>query len=270
MTTGSTAPMVDIHCHMIPGIDDGSPDLQTSIEMAQMAVRDGIGTVIVTPHQLGSFGRNTGDRIRAATAAFNATLKQQKIPLNVLPGGDVRIEKGMRAKLQTGEVMSLADRRKSVLLELPHELYFPLEPVLQQLKSAGMQGILSHPERNQGILRHREVLPGLVDAGCLMQLTAGSIVGSMGPLCQQFSQWMLEQGLVHFVATDAHGIKARRPRLTPARRVVEERCGAKVAEELFVTNPTLVALGKTVPEGRRTIAKSSGGKRGWFGFGRVA
>lgn len=162
--------------------------------MAQMAVNDGIGTVIVTPHQLGNFQQNTGDDIRHATKSLQQELNKARIPLRLLPGGDVRIEESMTRKIVTGEVMSLGDHRRHVLLELPHEMYFSLEPILNQLSSAGMTGILSHPERNQGILRQREVLPKLVDAGCLMQITAGSLTGSMGPACQELSRWMLNAG----------------------------------------------------------------------------
>jgi len=262
--------MVDIHCHMLPGLDDGADCLEESFRMAQMAVRDGISTVVVTPHQLGAYTRNSGELIREATRSFQSRLKQAGIPLQVLPGADVRIEKGFVRGVLRGDVMSLADHRKAVLLELPHELYFSLEPILDELRSAGMQGILSHPERNQGILKRRDVVPKLVDHGCLMQVTAGSLVGSMGPVCQAFSEWMLRQGLVHFIATDAHGSKSRRPRLAPARKVVTELTDAATAHELLVENPGRIAAGKAVPEGRRKVVPARRQGKGWFGFGKAS
>lgn len=259
--------MVDIHCHMIPGIDDGASDLDVSLEMARMAVNDGIGTVICTPHQLGNFQNNSGEKIRQATQQFQTALQEARIPLRVLPGGDVRIETEMLARLKAGSVMSLADHRKHVLLELPHELYFPLEPVLKNLKSAGMVGILSHPERNRGILQNPDVLPQLVENGCLMQITAGSLLGSMGQPCQELSQWMLGEGLVHFVASDAHGVKSRRPLLNRAFTEVARLTDEPTAQDLFVRHPACVAIGRDVPSGVRRVAREKKRKTEsrWFG-----
>ena len=262
--------MVDIHCHLVPGIDDGAKNLDQSLEMARMAVDDGIGVIVVTPHQLGNFQHNTGDKIRNATQQLQIELQRNGIPLRVLPGGDVRIEESMISKLLSGEAMTLADQKRHVLLELPHELYFPLEPILQQLGRHKMVGILSHPERNQGLLRQRDLLPQLVDAGCLMQVTAGSLVGGMGQECQELAVWMLERGLVHFLATDAHGPKSRRPLLqrayAEAAKIVDER----TAYELCVFNPGCVALGRDVQAGRRAVATEKPTKNGsWFGLGKA-
>lgn len=262
MPTPTQKKMVDIHCHLIPGIDDGAKDLQESLRMARMAAQDGIGTIVVTPHQLGQFQHNTGDVIREATRSLQAELNKAKIPLRVLPGADVRIEESMIRKLVSGEVLSLADHRRHVLLELPHELYFPLEPILKQLESKGMVGILSHPERNQGILRQPKLLPKLVDIGCLMQVTSGSILGSMGPTCKELSDWMLKEGLVHFVSTDAHGVKSRRPLMSHSYKRVEELTNPQMAYDLFVSNPECVAMGKDVMPGRRKPARK---RKGWFG-----
>src|SRR5690242_10241412 len=145
-------PFVDIHCHLTPGIDDGAKDWEQSLEMARMAVADGIGVMICTPHQLGNFSSNSGEIIRTRVAELQSFLDEHKVPLRVLPGADVRIESDLVNRVRRGEVVSLADRRKHVLLELPHELYIPLDRLLEELNSAGMVGILSHPERNQGIL----------------------------------------------------------------------------------------------------------------------
>lgn len=251
----------DIHCHLLPGIDDGSPDLETSLAMARMAVDDGIHTMIMTPHQLGNFAHNHGDEIRARALEFQQFLDAHHIPLEVLPGGDVRIEDGMVEKLVSGEVMTLGDHGLHVLLELPHELYFPLEGVLATLERHGMTGILSHPERNQGIMRDVSMLEPLVECGCLMQVTAGSLMGTFGSRSQELAEWMLEHGLVHFLATDAHGIKSRRPLIHRAYDRVAELVGEDTAADLCSINPELVALGKPVAGGLRVRQR-----RGWSGF----
>ncbi len=208
-----TSGFVDIHCHLLPGIDDGAKSPEESLAMARMAVADGISTVIVTPHQLGGFAQNHGDAIRERTADLSQLLAEHNIPLTVLPGADVRIEPDMIARIQQGDVLSLADHRRHVLLELPHEIYVPLDRLLAELKAAGMVGILSHPERNAGIMANPAIVGPLVDAGCLMQITAGSLLGMFGPQSQNVAERLAIDGLVHFVSTDAHGLKSRRPQL---------------------------------------------------------
>jgi len=251
-------PLVDIHCHLLPGIDDGAADWDVTLGMAQMAVADGIKTIVVTPHQLGNFAHNRGDDIRSRTAELQHVLDQHDIPLQVFPGGDVRIEDGMVGQLVRGEVLSLADRGCHVLLELPHELYFPLDGLLTNLGRHGVTGILSHPERNRGLLNRADRLPELVEAGCLMQVTAGSLMGTFGSASQRLAEWMIAQGLVHFVATDAHGTKSRRPLLRRAFERIASLADKRTAEDLCMNNPALVASGKSVPGGRRPTPR-----RGW-------
>ena len=237
---------VDIHCHLVPGIDDGAQSWEQSLLMAAMAAADGIQTIVVTPHQLGNFAHNSGQAIRARTSELQQFLDNHGVPLRVLPGADVRIEPGMVEKLRSGEVLTLADRSKHVLLELPHELYFPLDDVLESLRRTGMTGILSHPERNQGLLKQPRLLSPLVDRGCLMQITCGSLLGTFGPASQQLTEWMLEQGLVHFLATDAHGHNARRPLMKHAFQRAARLVGEDIAADLCCRNPAAVAEGADV------------------------
>lgn len=260
-------PFVDIHCHLLPEIDDGAKSWDESLGMARMAVEDGMATMIVTPHQLGTYCHNDGDLIRHRTAEFQAALDEEGIPLEVLPGADVRIEDGMIAGLRRGSVLSLGDLRRHVLLELPHELYFPLEGILEDLRRIGMVGILSHPERNQGILQRPEVVEPLVDAGCLMQVTASSFLGGMSGPAQALAEWLLQRGLVHFVATDAHGIKSRRPLISRAFRRVAELTDWETAVDLCCRHPAAVAAGEEVVAGRRTTAvRKRAGLTNWFSW----
>jgi protein-tyrosine phosphatase len=253
-------PLVDIHCHLLPGMDDGAKHWGESLAMARMAVADGTSTVVATPHQLGNFSQNKGDDIRRRTAELQNRLDAEQIPLRVLPGADVRIEPELVAGLVCGEVLTLGDHGMHVLLELPHELYLPLEPLLSELSRRGMTAILTHPERNLGILRQPSVVAPLVDAGCLLQVTAGSLCGSMGGECQKFSEWLLSEGMVHFLATDAHGPQLRRPRL---RRAFDRVCALtdeQTAVDLCCVNPGRVAAGSRVASGRRQRPR----RRKWF------
>ena len=257
-------PFVDIHCHLLPGIDDGAKDWDETLAMAQMAVADGFSTIVATPHQLGSFAQNRGEQIRAAVVHLQTFLDQHQVPLRVLAGADVRIETGMLDGLKRGDVVSLGDHRRHILLELPHELYVPLDRLVVDLQSMRMVGVLSHPERNQGILSQPALVRPLVDAGCLMQVTAGSLTGSFGAPAHKLATWMLDQGLVHFISTDAHNTRSRRPQMSPAFAVVAERMGVETALDLCCRNPALVAAGRNVVGGvRLSQARSRGSWLGW-------
>lgn len=237
---------VDVHCHLIPGIDDGSKSWEQSLAMARMAVADGIRTIVVTPHQLGSYAHNYGQLIRTRTEELQQFLDAQQVPLRVLPGADVRIEASMFKLLRAGQALTLADRGRHVLLELPHELYFPMEDVLDELRRAGLVGILSHPERNQGLLKQTHLIGPLVKRGCLMQVTSGSLLGTFGPAAQEMAEWLLQEGLVHVLATDAHGHTARRPLMRRAFERAQELVGAEYARELCCLNPAAIADGQDV------------------------
>ena len=162
-----------------------------------------------------------------------------------------------------GDVLTLGDHRRHVLLELPHELYLPLEPVLERAFAARRwSGILSHPERNQGILRQPDVLAPLVDAGCLLQITAGSLCGTFGPECQQFSEWLLAEGMVHFVATDAHGPRSRRPLMRRAFERVVELTDEATAIDLCSVQSGPRRGGRGGSTGRRRDGRAGGAS--WF------
>jgi len=258
---------VDIHCHLLPGIDDGAKNWDDTLAMARMAVEDGTSAIICTPHQLGNFIHNEGDTIRSLVNEVRERLIAEEIPLSVLPGADIRIEPGMVDRIHRGEVLSLGDYRRHVLLELPHELYIPLEPILGELTKRKMTGILSHPERNDGILRKPEIIEPLVEAGCLMQITAGSLCGTMGPACQTFSEQMLAEGFVHFIASDGHSPRTRRPLMRRAFVRVAELVDKATAIDLCCRNPAAVAADAPVQSGRRNVVRR---KRGWFARRSVA
>lgn len=253
---------VDIHCHLLPGIDDGAKDLEESLAMARLAVADGISTVVCTPHQCGNYSCNQTDTIRCSVDTLQDALHQAQIPLKILPGADVRIESDLVAELRADQILSLADQKCHVLLELPHELYFPLEKLHRHLKAEGVTGILSHPERNQGLLNQPDLIKPLVEQGLLMQLTAGSLVGTFGEQVQKFSDYLIRNGLIHFISTDAHGPKRRRPLLSRAFERAARLVGEKTAIELCHDNPLCVVKGHQVPDGIRS--SSRGGLRKWF------
>jgi protein-tyrosine phosphatase len=255
-------PFVDIHCHLLPGIDDGAQSWDESLAMAKLAEEDGTQVIITTPHQLGNYCANTADEIRRRTVELQRFLTRQGHRLLVLPGADVRVEDDLISRVQRGEIMTLADRGCHILLELPHELYFDLVPVVRQLERLDIQSILSHPERNTGLLGKPGIVSELVNRGCLMQVTAGSLTGAFGPASAKMAEWMLTQGLTHFLASDGHGVKSRRPKLGSAYQRAATLIGEDLAREICCANPADVSLGRLVPPGPRKVRGVA--SRSWF------
>jgi protein-tyrosine phosphatase len=238
----------DIHCHVVPGIDDGAADLAMALAMAAQAVADGTSTVIATPHQLGSNRQITAAAIRDGVDSLNRELAAATIPLTVLPGADIRIEPELPKLLKSGDVVTLGDRGRHVLLELPHDVYVPLESLLKALHKQGLIGVLSHPERNRGLQAAPQILEKLVAEGCLMQITAGSLLGSFGSTAKRIADHCVQKRLVHFVASDAHDPVRRPFGLSAAFDAVASLADTALAEACCVENPARVAAGDAVPQ----------------------
>lgn len=260
--------LVDIHCHLLPDLDDGAQSWQEATQMARMAVADGIGTVVVTPHQLGVYSHNGGAQIRERTRELQLWLKQHQIPLRVLAGAHVRCEENLIEKIQAGDVLTLADQGKHVLLELPPAPFPLLDQVLTALQSAGLVGIVAHPERQGVLQRTREHVSELVNRGCLMQITADSLVGVFGYRTQQMAEWMLAERLAHFVATDAHGANSRRPLLRQAFARVSALTDHATAVALCCRNPASVVAGQEIANSG--LRRRSQGWGNWFGWRKAA
>jgi protein-tyrosine phosphatase len=245
--------LIDLHCHMLPGLDDGAVDLPMSLAMARIAVTDGISTVVCTPHILPTVYDNKGPAIRAAVNVFQAALIQAAIPLRVLPGADVHVAPDLVESLRRGRVLPVADSRY-LLLEPPHHVLPPrLRDCVFGLMTAGYVPILTHPERLTWIEQHYDVIQDLARAGMLMQLTAGSLTGRFGGRARHWSLRMLDEGLVDILATDAHDMKRRPPRLSEARQLVAERCGTEEAGKMVLVRPQAI-LDNLDPSGLVTRA----------------
>ncbi len=270
----------DIHCHIIPCIDDGAENLTESILMARRAVAEGTQALIATPHQLGPNRKVTADAIKNGVSVLQHQLDAENIELTVLPGADVRIDPELAMLLKQGKVLTLADRGKHVLLELPHETYFSLDSLLKALRKQGLVGILSHPERNRGIIKDPEVMWGVVEAGGLLQITAGSLTGAFGSSCKEIAELAVNEGLIHFIASDAHDTKHRPFGMREAYDTICDMAGEKLADLVCCENPARVfegddvkggLIGKTAKRSTQKRAKKQSKQRkkgfgfGWFG-----
>jgi protein-tyrosine phosphatase len=264
------APMLhfaDIHCHIVPGIDDGATDLAESVAMARMAEADGTRSLVATPHQLGTNSHVTAIAIRQGVADLQAALDREGLDVSVVAGADVRIEPELPKLLKQGKVVTLADRGKHVLLELPHDTYIPLDPILAGLDKQGLVGILSHPERNRGIIKHPEVMADVVSAGGLLQITAGSLTGAFGSAPQRIAEYCVDNRLIHFIASDAHDTKKRPFGMRAAYETIVGIADEHLAELVCCENPARVFAGDDVDVDDPSMIRPR--RKIWklFGFG---
>jgi protein-tyrosine phosphatase len=229
--------MIDLHCHILPGIDDGAADLSVSLTMARAFVADGVTMVACTPHILPGLYHNTGPQIRLAVAALQQALDDEGIPLQLVPGADVHIVPDFVGGLRDGRLLTLGDTRY-VLVEPPHHTApARLEDMFFGLLVAGYVPILTHPERLSWITAHYDLIQRLVHGGVWMQITAGSLAGTFGRQPVYWAERMLDEGCVHIIATDAHDSKRRPPILGQGRDLAAKRVGSVEAEHLVLTRP---------------------------------
>lgn len=229
--------MIDLHCHLLPGIDDGAADLAVSLDMAKAFVADGVTTVACTPHIMPGVYPNTGPGIREAVGALQRQLDDRGIALRLVTGADVHIVPDFVQGLRDGRLLSLADTRY-VLVEPPHHVApVHLDDLFFQLLLAGYIPILTHPERLGWIKSHYAAVVKLAQAGVWIQITAGSLTGAFGQSAQYWAERMLDEGCVHILATDAHDTRRRPPQLGKGRDVAAKRVGADEAAHLVFTRP---------------------------------
>jgi protein-tyrosine phosphatase len=229
--------VIDLHCHLLPGIDDGAVDLDDSLAMARCAVADGITVTACTPHIFPGLYENAGPEIRQAIARLQVSLDEAEIPLKLVTGADVQLAVDLAGGLRSGRVLSLNDSRY-FLFEPPHHTAPPrLEETVFNIMAAGFQPVVTHPERLHWIESHYDTMCRLAHAGAWMQLTAGSVTGRFGRRPKYWSERMLDEGLVHILATDAHNMRNRAPRMAEARDAVAERLGEQAATDMVLTRP---------------------------------
>jgi protein-tyrosine phosphatase len=229
--------LIDLHCHILPAIDDGAESLDISLEMARIACADGITITACTPHILPTVYDNTGPAIKTAVAALQKALDQAGIPLKLVAGADVHVAADLGAGLGDGRIPTLNGSRY-LLLEPPHHVLPPnLEDHIFRLHAAGYIAIVTHPERMSWIEASYPLIQRLVHSGVWMQLTGGSLTGRFGRRPRYWAERMLEEGLCHLLATDAHNTTSRPPYLAEAREAAAKRLNEQEATHLVLTRP---------------------------------
>ena len=231
---------IDIHCHIMPGVDDGSPDMETSLKMLQISEKNGIEQVILTPHHKPmhhnvSPEHNVAYRKKLQEAAANAGIKAKLFSGNEIYYSDETME-----ELETGKICSLAGS-DYVLVEFhPTNPYKAIQNAANRVQAAGFIPIIAHVERYSDIVSHPARVSDLIEMGCFIQVNASSVMGKYGFGISHFTKKLLKENMVHFVASDAHDTGRRAPHLLDCRNYIERKFGEDYGKKLFFTNPANV------------------------------
>jgi protein-tyrosine phosphatase len=260
--------MVDIHCHVLPETDDGSISLEESASMCRIAAADGIKTIVATPHMFnGKYEAPDGETIRRkieiVTEACDACV-------SIVPGAEVRYSFELLQEIDDHSSRIRLNGGSYMLLEFPFSSIPPnVETTIFQILQAGITPVIAHPERNREIQKRPAILGDLIERGALAQLDAASLTGNFGRDALQAAKLIIESGLAHFIATDAHHQDRRRPMLSRAAAIAAEWGGEEYARALVESNPDALINDREIPFQPEPDMDALLGRRktkSWFAF----
>ena len=246
--------MIDIHCHMLPGIDDGAGDMHEALAMARAAYENGIRFSIVTPHIHPGRYENSVQTISRSLAKFKIALSKARIPLKLGMAAEVRLSPEILPMLKRDQIPFLGtlDGYRIMLLEFPHSHIPPgADRLVEKLLVMKVRPIIAHPERNKDVIRKYSKIEPFIEMGCFLQLTASAVAGRFGEMPHKRALQLLESDAFMMLATDAHNLKARYPALREGYEAAVQQLGQEEARKLVVDNPMAVVLSQLVPGGGR-------------------
>jgi protein-tyrosine phosphatase len=242
--------LIDLHAHILPGIDDGPKTLEDSLGMARLAVADGITTMVATPHlfrhkSVHPQDLNPPEDILQAVKDFNQKLSEAKIDLTVLPGCEIPLFSDIIPYIDAGRIVTINAGQRYICLELPDSIIPPAtEDIIFQLSSRGLTPIITHPERNPVLYETPHKLRRLVSLGCLAQVTARSLTRGFGWRVFWFAKKLIREGLVQLMATDTHNLAHRPPVMGMAVKKLGKLVGESRAQDMVATIPERIIQGK--------------------------
>ena len=232
--------MIDIHCHILPNVDDGSESLEESIEMAKIAESEGITKIVNTSHCHFDFKYKKGNELKLELEKFNQVLKEENINIEVLLGNELYYTSDLIERFDELDFFSM-NNSKYILMEFS-PINFPknIEDVIYEIKIRGYIPIIAHAERYKQVQEDVNIVLDCIKEGALIQVNSSSILGKNGEKAEDTSKKLLDNNMVHFVATDAHSSNRRRPLIKDSYNYILKNYGKEVSEKLFIENPTAV------------------------------
>jgi len=232
--------MIDLHCHLLPGIDDGPSSMEDSLKLCRIAVSDGITHAIVTPHIHPGRWENTRQSIARDCHALEQALARNNIPLKLGFAGEIRLSDQLPRQVENYETPFYGEMGgfKIMLLEFPHGHIIPgSNKLVSWLLDRGIRPLIAHPERNRQVMRDIEMISPFVEAGCMLQLTGGSLLGLFGESVRRVALELLERNWVDVVASDGHNDTVRQPVLSGVHSFLGDNFGHETAARLLCSTP---------------------------------
>lgn len=224
--------MVDLHCHLLPGIDDGSKSMEVSLRLAREAVENGVTHALLTPHHMNGRYVNHRQDVIKRTAEFRQQLQEHNIPLTVFPGQEVRINGQLLDALDKDDILFADTAGKYLMLEFPDDdVPHYTNRMIFDLQKRGITPVIVHPERNTKIMAQPELLYQLLGKGCLSQITASSYVGTFGKKVEKFSRQLIEAGQGYVFASDAHDLPGRKYEMRQAFEKLSQEFDSELTEQ---------------------------------------
>ena len=257
--------MIDIHSHILPGLDDGAGSMEEALAMARCAAADGIRIMVATPHVITGLYANSREVILEAVEQIQSVLEENEIPLTILPGAEYRLEPDLGRRMARGRLLTINDGGRYLLVEMPATVVpdYAVQ-VFYELQLQGVQPIIAHPERNTGFAGTPALLQDLITRGALAQLTAGSLSGLLGSKAAATARTFLKLGYAHFIASDAHNSRDRAPLLAAATKEAVRLLGEEQGQSLVVRNPHRAVRGEYLDPGE--IKEIRPARRSFFDF----
>lgn len=233
--------MIDLHCHILPGVDDGAQTLEDSIKMVELAVEEGITHILATPHhQKRSWINHKADVIRKVNE-LQVELDARNIDLTIFPGQEVSLYGELINGIDSDEILFTDESQTYILIEFPtSNIPSYAERLFYELQLNGRTPVIVHPERNHQILEHPNRLKDFVDKGALAQLTAASYTGGFGKKIKKVSSQLIEANLVHFIASDAHNTGNRAFHMKEAYELLAKEYGRSMRNAFHQTTKDLI------------------------------
>ena len=259
--------MIDLHTHILPGVDDGAKTMDDAVAFARVAAEDGVTTVVATPHYREGFFVNARPEVLAGVEALNERIRAESIPIVVLPGAEVHISADLVARVQAGHAPTLADNGHTVLFELSMMQYpVDLENFVFQMRLAGLQVLFAHPERIRFFQDDIRRYEAVIRLGAFGQITTGSVTGLFGEDVVAFSEELARKHLVHVVASDGHNTRGRPPVLSSSMARLGTWVGDDLARRMADEIPKAFIEGRDpdLPEAPETTVRRRSFAARWF------
>jgi protein-tyrosine phosphatase len=252
--------MIDTHCHILPGLDDGAPDEAAALAMARVAADDGVRTVIATPHMREGDYLNERDRVLESVEILRTALARTGLPLEVAPGSEVHLAPRLVERIEAARLLTYGDARGYLLLECPYRTRpVRLEETIFELRVAGVTPVIAHPERARFFQEDPSRYEEALRLGALGQMTSSSLLGTFGRRVQRLSEEWVERDMVHVLGSDAHDTEYRPPRLARARERWAELADEEAAERATEHWPAaLLGAARIDPDPPRPPRRSRG------------